>query len=1850
MSIHKLTAGSGYDYLTRQVAAQDATEKGHTSLTSYYSAKGEAPGTWVGSGMAGIDGLDEGDEVTAEQMRNLFGAGKHPLAEQLRAAAAGAGLSEREQETAAWLGNPFRVYANDTSAFRIRVAKEVATLNATRGRRSADPIPLADRARIRTQVAAELFREEHGREPADARELAATIAKHSRPRTNAVAGYDLTFSPVKSVSTLWAIADRPTAAAIERAHHTAVRDALAFLESTALFTREGTNGVRQVETRGLVATAFTHRDSRAGDPDLHTHVAVANKVQTHDNGRWLAIDGRLMFAATVAASETYNTALERHITDTLGVRFEVREGDDPRKRPVREIVGVDPALAARWSARRASIEERRSELASTFQATHGRPPTPVESVQLAQQATLETRKGKHEPRSLAEQRATWATQARQVLGGERRVQAMLHRALHPAARPTRRVDAAWVRETAATIQDTLQAHRSYWQRWHVAAEAQRRVRGADVRTRDVDRLVGLLVDEVLTRRSVPLTRSERDIDTPAALRRSDGASVYTVAGSTLYTSPDLLAAEARIVAHAGQHDATRATRAAVEQALAQSAADGLPLNAGQAALVTEMATSGARVQLAIAPAGAGKTTAMRALTAAWTAGGGDVVGLAPSATAATVLGEAIAARTDTMAKLLGHLDHDPEHLPGWARRIGPTSLVVVDEAGMADTLSLARLIEFVTARDGSVRLVGDDQQLSAIGAGGVLRDLRASHGALHLTELMRFADPAEGAASLALRDGLPESLGFYLDQRRVHVGDLTTLTDDVFDAWRTDRENGRDAVMLAPTRELVGELNDRARAHRLDGQTPEQTVHLVDGSTASVGDTVITRANNRQLRVTGTDWVKNGDRWHVTAVRSTGSLTVRHTTSGCSVDLPPDYVRTSVDLGYATTIHTAQGITADTSHTLLTGQESRQLAYTAVTRGKAANHLYLEVVGDGDEHSVIRPEYFHPLTATDLLERILARDESAQSAHTTRRLAGDPATLLGQAAARYVDSLYVGAEQLLGPQEVARLDRAADLVVPELTRAAAWPTLRAHLLLLAAQEGDPVSHLRAAAGARELDTADDVAAVLDWRLDDTGLRNAGTGPLPWLPGIPAALREDPQWGPYLAARAAHVRDLTQQVTEQARSDESMPQWARTGQRRPDDELLVQVSVWRAAAGVPGSDRRPTGAPQLGKAAARYQQALDARLATHHTPALAEWQPLLDRALTLAARDQFVPVLAERLSALSRAGLDAPQVVRNALADGALPDDHAAAALWWRITGRLSPAVAAQAEFDHRLSASWTPRLADLVGQDTADMLQASPWWPALVTSVDHAIARGATVESLLASPISDDDVDPGQALVWRISVLTDPAGDDPEQYTHAFALGGDEVDPFGQDEPQHALISPTDDEWQHPRPAVDQTDDDPFLPEPDKPDATDPFDDPAFVEAFLTLAVAARAHATTLPPTDRMIDARTAREFDAAMAPVSPARILELNRLATDFYMRQFPGSWAQHYLAERLRADLTGDRYVRPGCAPAGWTRLVDHLRRRGVTDLELTESGLASAARTGRLIDRFRDRLVFPITRLAADGQLELLGFVGRRHPDATDQAGGPKYLNTPDTPLFHKGAQLFTARADLLGAGATPVLVEGPLDALAVSQAGQGRYAGAGALGTSLTERQAAELATAAHRNVVAPIVATDADLAGRVAAHRDFWLLAQHGVAPMRVVLRPGTDPATVLEADGPHSLRASLADSAPLANDLMDEHFENVNWLTAVRGATHVLAAGPPYRWTHGITQVAAQTGVSEPFLRRELARAVRAWDEDARAEVATRLVELGSIRPPHVATTVSSPRTARTTRESPVTPGVPRSDRGAPRR
>ncbi len=447
MSLHKLAAGSGYDYLTRQVAAQDATAKGHTSLADYYEQKGESPGRWLGSGLVGIEGLSAGDQVTADQMHSLFAVGDHPLARQ-RLEALGIDATASDFRDAMKLGQRWGTYGGG-EAFHDEVARRIGAWNRSNGRPDSAPVSQQLRYSIRTDVGRARFAEQMGRLPLNPRELTGFIARDSRPSRQGVAGYDLTFSPVKSVSALWALADPATAERIQRCHDRAVADALRFIEREVLYTRRGRNGVRQVQTTGLVAAAFTHRDSRAGDPDLHTHVAVANKVQAIDDGAWLAIDGRLLFKANVAASECYNTALERHLTHELGVRFVDRPGGTP-DRPVREIAGVDPALLQRWSQRDRLIVEAQAELVGGFQREQGRTPTPGEQHALAQRATLETREAKHEPRSLAEQRRVWTAQAEQVLG-RNGVPHMVAAALQPDRVERRPVDDAWLDRVADRV-------------------------------------------------------------------------------------------------------------------------------------------------------------------------------------------------------------------------------------------------------------------------------------------------------------------------------------------------------------------------------------------------------------------------------------------------------------------------------------------------------------------------------------------------------------------------------------------------------------------------------------------------------------------------------------------------------------------------------------------------------------------------------------------------------------------------------------------------------------------------------------------------------------------------------------------------------------------------------------------------------------------------------------------------------------------------------------------------------------------------------------------------------------------------------------------------------------------------------------------------------------------------------------------------------------------------------------------------------------------------------------------------------------------------------------------------------
>jgi DNA primase catalytic core len=1772
MSLHKLTAGDGYTYLTRQVAALDATERGHAGLGDYYSERGESPGVWTGSGLTGLTEVSAGQPVDEAQMKALFGEGRHPDAERLEREALAAGQTPEQARAAGALGQPFLVYPTPADSFRARCAHEFAAVNAARGLPRDAPLPAPERVRIRGEVARGMFAAEHGRPPADARELSGFIARASRPATKAVAGYDLTFSPVKSVSALWALAPREIAEQIEAAHHAAVADTLAWLERHAVFTRLGAGGVRQVETTGLVAALFTHRDSRAGDPDLHTHVAVSNKVQARD-GRWRALDGRVLYKANVAASERYNTRLEAQLVAELGVRFAERLGREDGKRPVREIVGLDARLLAAWSSRRQAIDVRRGELATDFQSEHARTPTASEAIALAQQATLETRGAKHEPRSLAEQRTAWREQALDVLGGPTAVAGMLDDVLRPRVRAVAVVTDAWVRSAAGRVLDTVAAQRATWQVWHVRAEAERLVRAADLAPDVVDAAVWQVSAVALSPSlSIPLRESDPAVE-PPELRRSDGASVYTVAGAQLYTSQQVLDAEALLLAAAERTDGRRADPRVVELALLEVTANGTELNPGQAQLVRDLAGSGMRVQLAIAPAGTGKTTALAALARAWTAGGGRVLGLAPSAVATVGLREAVGGHCDTVAKLVWALDTGDR--PAWATDIGPGTLVIVDEAGMAGTRELAAVVDHVLGRGGSVRLVGDDRQLASVAAGGVLAEIAATHGAVTLTQLVRFTDPAEAAATVAVRNGDTTAVGFYLDSGRVHVGDAATCADQAYTAWAADHALGVDALLLAATRETVTALNARARIDRLAalGAPADPEVALADGTRAGTGDPIITRTNDRRLPLGAADWVKNGDRWTVTAVHGDGALAVSHIRSGRRITLPAGYVAEHVQLGYATTVHGAQGVTADTCHTVLTGSESRQLLYVALSRGRTANHLYLTTVGDGDLHSIVTPTAVHPPTATDLLIAMLDRDGTQTSAIGARRALADPAEQLHSAAARYADALRFAAAHHLGATAAEALENAAEQLHPGLTGAPAWSTLLGHLALLAVGGTDPIAALWTAAAGRELNSVRDPAAVFDWRLNVPG--SVPAGPLPWLPGTPTVLAADPHWGTYLAARAGHVTDCAARVadTAAAMTPASAPTWARPLLGADQARLRAELAVWRAALAVSDSDRRLTGPPHPAAAERQHQQRLDDAVAVA-IPAqgASGWSRLADSIDPRVRRDPHWPALAERLTAADHAGLDAAGLLAAVAAQRPLPDDLPAAALWWRLTPHLAPATVAAGPGATVVRPDWCTTLLRLLPDEHGQRVLATPSWPALVAAVTVGIRDGWSPTDLLTAavaglPTADGGDRTGnelaETLVFRIAALIDPA---PVQT----------LEPLPDD------LQPPDDAHLLP-PAADNTaltgavwayvpDDD---AEPLDPGGgpslagsryftPDPFarEDPAFDEADYLL-----------------------EQHFWATAVVGRDRLIELNTKAAAFYTDRYHDSWAPDYLRERLSTDLTADPRVSPGYAPRGWTTLVDHLRTSGVTDTELLAAGLAQRARTGALIDRFRDRLVFPIH--GADGTI--VGFIARRNPSAADDGrAGPKYLNTPGTDLYTKGDHLlglYESRS-ALAAGAVPALVEGPLDALAITLAADGRTVGVATLGTAITDRQADLLRPHIREGNPGILVATDNDAAGQRAAERIFWQLTARGDDPRRLTLPDGLDPADVFHRDGVVALRTAIETSDSLADALLDARLipalsapSPSTTHAAVRDTGAIIVATPPARWLAHIDRVTESLGV-----------------------------------------------------------------------
>jgi conjugative relaxase-like TrwC/TraI family protein len=765
-----------------------------------------------------------------------------------------------------------------------------------------------------------------------------------------VHGFDLTFCAPKSVSLVRALrTDDVVAKAIADAHTTALAEAMEYLASHAGYTRvhnPRTGEKDLVRLPGLAAIAYQHETSRCGDPHLHTHVIVPNR-QARADGQLVSIDGTSLYHEARAAGVIYQATLRRELHQSMG--FEWAPVDPSTG--MAELAGVDRDTITAWSRRSSQLREW---------AAHNLNVVEGGSLSAAQLAAAQKATRPAKPEELA-----WATLLEQWRVDERGLH--LDRGAFDAARAARRA-----------------AARTPFDRARLADAAEKVEKAAFTRA-DLVEIVGAQLP-VDTERA-PRELVEAAVD-EVSLRLTAPRAAHQREGHERFTLDRILAEEAAVL---DLVDA-REDRAQLWVKDEDTAA----LSADQRAAVRAIARSPWLVQPLSAPAGAGKTTSMRALrTAAHRWINGTVLVLAPTGKAIDVaVREGAGDAGYTIAKALQLLRDN-------TLQLGRSSLVIVDEAAMVGTDHLRQLLTATTAAGAKTVLVGDAHQLAPVKArGGMFAQLCADlPWTQRLSEVWRMRDPEERTASLALRDGGPAPLkravGWYRTHDRLHCGDPITMAADALAAYKTDTAACKDALLVCDTTEMADALNQRIHTERLDAHAP--TVTAARGHRIGVGDLILTRRNDLTVDLRSPngiaghlDSVRNGNRWRVAAIDPAANrVAAERLDDGARAVFENEYLREHVSLGYAVTVHTAQGVTADTTHAVLGENTARSLLYVAMTRGRHTNtaHLYERTI-DHSEYGHHEPDRTHLTSrgtsqdAADLIRAILANpDQAPLTAH-----------------------------------------------------------------------------------------------------------------------------------------------------------------------------------------------------------------------------------------------------------------------------------------------------------------------------------------------------------------------------------------------------------------------------------------------------------------------------------------------------------------------------------------------------------------------------------------------------------------------------------------------------------------------------------------------------------------------------------------------------------------------------------------------------------------------------------------------------------------------------------------------------
>ncbi|MCX2749921.1 relaxase domain-containing protein [Arthrobacter sp. MI7-26] len=943
-----------------------------------------------------------------------------------------------------------------------------------------------------------------------------TLVQNSQGQAStrrAVAGFDLTFSVPKSVSVLWALSPRTFQDQILQTHHDAVTATLEWLEESVIHTRSGRNGVARIGTTGAIAAAFDHWESRAGDPQLHTHLVIANRVQRITDGAWVTLDSRTLYKAAVAASEHYNgllfDALHRH----LGTDTDIREPAATTHNPSAQLTGVDDSLIREFSHRSRLIEAETDRLVAAWTTTHGTPPTATTTIKLRQQATLSTRTAKANTiaplHQLSEQ---WRARA-EAKGFDPRL-VLANTIRRSRTTPFRSSDftAEWVDAVASLTRERVATKRATWNRWNLLAEAERVCAAIRCHTPE-DR--NTLIDAVATAaetQSVPLNDYRYSVPADARPDLHLGTrSVFDFHGARLYTDATTLACEEAVMA-ARNDDGGPAIRpgVAMEVLVGYKHHGKFGLHEDQRAAAAEVLVSGNRLDAVVGPAGTGKTTTLGAIKTAWEAefGPGTVVGLAPAAASAEVLGRELAMVTENVSKWLYEsvgqgAGHRAERFFAVEQRLGnsvantrlgqeairlaaeqnrwrfhPNQLIVLDEASMVSTLQLSALVHQARDAGAKVLLVGDPGQLDAIDAGGVLGWLDRQGKTSRLSTIWRFEHAWERDASLKLRAGDVAAITAYDTHQRLRHGPYLDVLDHAYLNWQADMLSGRSSILIAADNDTVGMLNERAQADRvIQGLVDaEQAVLLGDGMRVGRGDTVIARRNDRTVTDSNGDFIRNGTLLDVVrAGKRDGSLVAVRRDTGAIVTLHREYVESAVELGYATTAHRSQGITVDTGHTVVTqGRLTRELLYVSMTRGRGGNFAYVSE-NDPIDHEPLDPS-LQPQWQ-EILAEVLAAEGAERTAHEVRDAEQSSADTLDRLSAEY-DYLA----QIAAAEDLRRFIKARTLEIDEvLQQSPSWGAAVA-AWRRATAASRPGAQRTVTAALETSGDAKDVAAVLHARL------------------------------------------------------------------------------------------------------------------------------------------------------------------------------------------------------------------------------------------------------------------------------------------------------------------------------------------------------------------------------------------------------------------------------------------------------------------------------------------------------------------------------------------------------------------------------------------------------------------------------------------------------------------------------------------------------------------------------------------------------------------------------------------------